>query len=240
MVLGSTHDRRLFFVRRATSGAHMDLSALKYDDKGLVTVVAVDRATGEVRMVAHATKEALSLTLSERVAWFFSRSKGRLWKKGEESGNVLSVSDVLYDCDGDALVYLVDPKGPSCHTGEESCFFRSADALDGAPSVRPLPTFFALEEVLRDRARSTGEKSYTRSLLDGGAEKIGKKIREEGGELADALLNESDERVVSEAADVLYHAMVGLLLRGIPLRHVALELARRFGTSGHSEKAKRG
>lgn len=217
----------------------MDLSALKYDDKGLVTVVAVDRATGEVRMVAHATKEALALTLSERVAWFFSRSKGRLWKKGEESGNVLSVSDVLYDCDGDALVYLVDPQGPSCHTGAESCFFRSADALEDTKSVRPLPTFFALEEVLRARAGSTGEKSYTRSLLDGGAEKIGKKIREEGGELADALLNESDERVVSEAADVLYHAMVGLLLRGIPLRSVAVELARRFGTSGHVEKAQR-
>lgn len=214
----------------------MDLSALKFDDKGLVTVVAVDRATGEVRMVAHATTEAIERTVSERAAWFFSRSRSRLWKKGEESGHVLLVEEVLIDCDGDAVVYLVEPHGPSCHTGAESCFFRG----EQGEAQRPLPTLFALEGVLASRASSTAEKSYTRSLLDGGAPKIGKKIREEAGELADAIAQESDERVVSEAADVLYHAMVGLLSRGIPLRRVALELARRFGTSGHTEKASRG
>lgn len=214
----------------------MDRPALKFDAQGLVTVVAVDRCTGEVRMVAHATAEALARTEAERVAWFFSRSRQRLWKKGEESGNVLAVTGVLIDCDGDAVVYLVDPAGPSCHTGAESCFFRT---LDGE-AARPLPTFFSLETALAERASSTAIKSYTRSLLDGGAEKIGAKIREEAGELAAAIASESDERVVSEAADVVYHAMVGLLSRQIPLRAVALELARRFGTSGHAEKAARG
>jgi phosphoribosyl-ATP pyrophosphohydrolase/phosphoribosyl-AMP cyclohydrolase len=215
----------------------MQLEELKYDAQGLVTVVAVDRCSGEVRMVAHANREAIERTQAERIAHFFSRSRQRLWKKGEESGNTLAVQQVLIDCDGDAILYLVDPAGPSCHTGTESCFFRS---LDGSSErERPLPTFFALEGVIESRASSSADKSYTRSLLDGGAEKIGGKIREEAGELADALASESDERVISEAADLFFHALVGLRHRGIALRQVAVELARRFGTSGHSEKASR-
>jgi phosphoribosyl-AMP cyclohydrolase / phosphoribosyl-ATP pyrophosphohydrolase len=231
---GWGRNRRHFLWCACYVGA-MDRPALKFDAQGLVTVVAVDRCTGEVRMVAHATREALERTAAERVAWFFSRSRQRLWKKGEESGHVLAVHQVLIDCDGDAVVYLVDPAGPTCHTGAETCFFRT---LDGE-ATRPLPTLFALETTLAERAASTAGKSYTRSLLDGGAEKIGAKIREEAGELASAIASESDERVTSEAADVIYHAMVGLLSRGIPLRSVAAELARRSGTSGHAEKAAR-
>jgi len=215
----------------------MQLAELKYDTQGLVTVVAVARSTEEVRMLAHANQEALELTLTQHVAHFFSRSRQRLWKKGEESGNTLAVHQVLIDCDGDAVVYLVDPAGPSCHTGAESCFFRS---LDGSlTQERPLPTLFGLEAVIQSRASSSATKSYTRSLLDGGAGKIGGKIREEAGELADALASESDDRVVSEAADLFFHALVGLVHRKIPMRQVALELALLFGTSGHTEKASR-
>ncbi len=215
----------------------MERPALKLDERGLVTVVAIDRQTGEVRMLAHANEEALEATRMQGVAHFFSRSRQRLWKKGEESGNTLAVQEVLVDCDGDAVLYLVDPAGPSCHTGAESCFYRS---LDGASAdARPLSTFFRLEEVIASRASSSAEKSYTRSLLDGGAAKIGSKIREEAGELADALASESDERVVSEAADLIFHALVGLRHRQIGLRRIAVELARRFGTSGHAEKAAR-
>jgi phosphoribosyl-ATP pyrophosphohydrolase/phosphoribosyl-AMP cyclohydrolase len=213
----------------------MDLSALKLDSAGLVTVVAIDRHTGEVRMLAHASREALERTLAEKTAWFFSRSRSRLWKKGEESGNVLAVSEVLLDCDADAVVYLVEPTGPSCHTGAESCFFQST----AGTAQRPLPTLFRLETVLAERARSSGERSYTKSLLDAGAPKIGAKIREEADEVARAIEGESDDRVVSEAADVVYHLLVGLLHRGVPLRRVAAELFRRFGTSGHVEKASR-
>jgi phosphoribosyl-ATP pyrophosphohydrolase/phosphoribosyl-AMP cyclohydrolase len=213
----------------------MDLSALKFDSSGLVTVVAIDRHTGEVRMLAHASREAIERTLADKTAWFFSRSRARLWKKGEESGNVLEVSEVLVDCDADAVVYLVEPLGPSCHTGAESCFFRST----AGNAERPLPTLFRLETVLAERARSSAERSYTRSLLDAGAPKIGAKIREEADEVARAIEGESDDRVVSEAADVVYHLLVGLLHRGVPLRRVAAELFRRFGTSGHVEKARR-
>ena len=224
------------------------LDDLKWDAAGLVTVVALDRHDGDVRMVAHANREAVERTLETRTGWFWSRSRGALWQKGESSGHVLHVHEVWADCDGDALVYLVDPIGPSCHTGATSCFFRKLDvsldterdaAREPSSDDRALPTLARLGATLAARAKSDGDKSYTKNLLEKGAPKIGDKLREEAGELADALASESDERVVSEAADVLYHVMVGLQLRGLALHDVAAELARRFGTSGHEEKAAR-
>ncbi len=212
---------------------------LKWDAAGLVTVVVQDRHTGEIRMVAHADRAALAKTIESGDAWFWSRSRSALWRKGETSGHVLRVAEVWVDCDGDAVLYLVDPEGPSCHTGATTCFFRRLDAAAADEQDPAAPTLLRLERTLAERAKSSGAKSYTRSLLDGGAPKIGEKIREEAGELADALAREADERVTSEAGDVLYHAMVGLLFRGLGLRSVAAELARRFGRSGHDEKASR-
>lgn len=214
------------------------LDTLKWNDAGLVTVVALDRHDGEVRMVAHATREALERTLASGTAWFWSRSRGALWQKGESSGNVLRVSEVWADCDGDALVYLVEAAGPTCHTGAETCFFRRLDA-EASASDRALPSLARLGVTIAARAKGDAAKSYTKSLLDGGAPKIGEKLREEADELAVALANESDARVVSEAADLLFHTLVGLELRGLGLSDVAAELARRFGTSGHTEKAAR-
>ncbi len=213
---------------------------LKWDAAGLVTVVVQDRHTGEVRMVAHADAAAIGKTLETHQAWFYSRSRASLWRKGETSGNVLDVAEVWVDCDGDAVLYLVDPAGPSCHTGAESCFFRRLDAGGAGAGEEPAaPTFVRLERTLAKRATSEGAKSYTRSLLDAGAPKIGAKVEEEAGELARALAAESAERVISEHADLTYHALVGLLFRGLGLRAVAGELARRFGRSGHDEKASR-
>ncbi|MCA9610363.1 MAG: bifunctional phosphoribosyl-AMP cyclohydrolase/phosphoribosyl-ATP diphosphatase HisIE [Myxococcales bacterium] len=214
----------------------MTLPELKLDGQGLLTVVAQDHRTGEVRMVAHATPEALEQTLATGRATFYSRSRQKLWVKGEESGHVLAVREVWIDCDADCVVYLVVPAGPSCHTGAPSCFFRRLDADDEA---RALPVLMRLEAELERRRGDTAAKSYTKSLLDEGPRKIGAKIREEAGELADAIAEETDARVVSEMADLLYHAMVGLLHRGIPLADVEDELARRFGVSGHDEKASR-
>lgn len=214
----------------------MDVPSLAYDSRGLVTVVVQDRLTGEVRMVAHASEEAIARTLESGEGWFWSRSRGALWKKGESSGHVLRVHAVWADCDRDAVVYLVDPAGPTCHTGAESCFF---DRAIGPSASRAVPFVIALEEALGARTSSSGEASYTRSLLDRGAPKIHEKLVEEAGELGRALEGESDERVISEAADVLYHLMVGLLHRRIPVRAVLGELARRFGVSGHAEKASR-
>ncbi len=210
---------------------------LAFDGAGLVTVVVQSRFGGEVRMVAHANREAVELTLSTGLAHFFSRSRQSLWKKGESSGNTLAVAEVWVDCDRDALIYLADARGPSCHTGERTCFF---ERLAGATEGHAGPTLFRLGRTLEAR-RDAGseEKSYTRKLLNAGPPKIADKVREEASELAVALTEESDERVVSEAADVLYHVMVGLLARGLTLEDVERELARRFGTSGIDEKASR-
>jgi len=218
----------------------MDIVDLKYDAAGRVLVVVQDERTGEVRMVAWADAEALRRTVESGEAWFFSRSRNALWKKGESSGNTLAVSEVWADCDRDALLYRVTPRGPSCHEGTRSCFTRrlGAPAMEGEADAAP--TLLRLTDTLAQRARADGSTSYTRSLLDGGPAKIGAKLREEAGELADAIADESDERVVSEAADVLYHAMVGLLSRGLDLAAVASELGRRFHRSGHAEKAARG
>ncbi len=220
----------------------MDLSWLKLDANGLVTVVAQDRMTGVVRMVAHANQAAVEATVQTRIAHFFSRSRQKLWKKGEESGHVLHVQEVWVDCDADCLIYMVDPDGPSCHTGRQACFFVQLDehgVRHERVSEHAGPTFDRLWHALEARRDQSGDKSYTRSLLDKGAPKIAEKLREEGDELARAVESEDQERVVSEAADVIYHTLVGLLFRRVTLRDVASELARRFGVSGHDEKAAR-
>ncbi|MCC6644509.1 MAG: bifunctional phosphoribosyl-AMP cyclohydrolase/phosphoribosyl-ATP diphosphatase HisIE [Polyangiaceae bacterium] len=217
------------------------MSHVVFDERGLVVAVAQDAHTGEVRMVAWMNREALRRTLETGRATFFSRSRQALWTKGEESGNVLVVTRVGVDCDGDTLLLLVEPAGPSCHTGRPSCFFR-APRPDGGVDEAPIdlsPSLVSLERDVEARAGSTGERSYTRSLLDGGAARVGAKVREEADELARALDAESDERVLSEAADLLYHVVVGLRLRGLSFAAVARVLARRRGVSGHDEKRAR-
>jgi phosphoribosyl-ATP pyrophosphohydrolase/phosphoribosyl-AMP cyclohydrolase len=220
----------------------MGLDALKFGSDGLITVVIQDRLTGELRMVGYANEVALQRTLDTGECWFWSRSRSALWRKGESSGHVLHVREVWTDCDGDAVVYMVDPEGPTCHTGRTACFFRVLER-DGTPredershAQAALPRLWS---ELVARAESSAERSYTRKLLDGGPEAIGAKLREEADELARAVQGESHERVVSEAADVLYHLLVGLLSRGATLAEVESELARRSGTSGLDEKRSR-
>jgi phosphoribosyl-ATP pyrophosphohydrolase/phosphoribosyl-AMP cyclohydrolase len=218
----------------------VDHPNITFDSNGLVTAVVQDRATGEVRMVAWMNSDALEQTLATGLATFYSRSRQKLWVKGETSGHRLRVASVMADCDADTLLLLVDPEGASCHTGRPSCFFRRVtDAGLGEPERRALPYLFELEETVAERAAATAEKSYTKSLLDGGAAKINGKLEEEAGELARAIAGESDERVASEAADVLYHLLVGLRLRRVPLRAVVEKLLERSKQSGHAEKAAR-
>jgi phosphoribosyl-ATP pyrophosphohydrolase/phosphoribosyl-AMP cyclohydrolase len=231
----------------------ISLDSLKFNEQGLIPAIAQDRLTGEVRMMAWMDRSAVEQTLRTRKATFFSRSRGRAWVKGEESGNVLVVHELLADCDADTLLVLCDPAGPSCHTGQDNCFFQPvqvgavAEAAAAEPGAAPpiadepgKPFVDRLEALLEARKSSSGEKSYTRSLFDGGPAKVGAKIREEAGEVSDAIAGESDERVTSEAADVFYHLLVGLRLRGVSFRSVLTVLAGRFGTGGHVEKASRG
>jgi phosphoribosyl-ATP pyrophosphohydrolase/phosphoribosyl-AMP cyclohydrolase len=214
---------------------------LKFNEQGLIPALAQDRFDGQVRMVAWMNREALERTLQTGNATFFSRSRGSLWVKGETSGNLLRVHSVTADCDADVLLLLVEPAGPSCHTGRPSCFFRrveSGGTLVDEP-FEQTPFLGELERTVRERQTSTSEKSYTRALLDGGVPKIAAKIQEEAGELVAALADESDDRVLSEAADLLFHVLVGLRARGLDLRAVTEKLAARTSQSGHAEKAAR-
>jgi phosphoribosyl-ATP pyrophosphohydrolase/phosphoribosyl-AMP cyclohydrolase len=220
----------------------MGLDDLKWDRDGLVTVVVQDAWTGEVRMLAHANRAALVATFETGYAHFYSRSRQSLWCKGESSGHKLQVQKVWVDCDADALIYLADAAGPSCHTLRETCFFTRLDGPNAAveePKQHAQSALPALWQELVARRAAAAEKSYTRSLLDAGAERICAKIEEEANELSRAIQGEDDKRVVSEAADVMYHMLVGLLSRGVTLTDLEKELARRSGVSGLVEKASR-
>jgi len=213
---------------------------LAYGADGLISVIVQDRLTGQVRMLAHMTPEALAETLRTGMATFFSRSRQGLWVKGETSGNGLRVHAVVADCDADALLLLVDPLGPTCHTGSPSCFFRRVDESGAAEEgVDAAPFLEELERAIEARKTSDAKTSYTKSLLDGGPEAIGAKLAEEAAELARAIACESEARVASEAADLVYHLLVGLASRGVRLRDVVAALAARAGVSGHAEKAGR-
>jgi phosphoribosyl-ATP pyrophosphohydrolase/phosphoribosyl-AMP cyclohydrolase len=210
-----------------------------YDERGLVPCIVQDAERGAVLMLAWMNAEALRLTRETGVVHFWSRSRQALWKKGETSGNTLALVELRIDCDTDAILVRATPAGPTCHTGATTCFFHRDDGPDddGVPAVTILEQLDRTLQARRDS--STGETSYTKSLLDKGMPKILEKIAEESGELAAELPAGSDERVVSETADLLFHVMVGLTARGIPVERVLAELARRFGTSGHTEKASR-
>lgn len=206
-------------------------------------MIVQDHLTGEIRMFAHATIEALRATIESGRATFWSRSRNELWEKGQTSGNTLKVQRVLVDCDDDCLVYSVEPTGATCHTGAASCFFQTMDATGATHPRGALPqTMIArLEAEMEARRGSNASKSYTKSLLDAGAEKIGAKVREEADEFARAVAGEADDRVTSEAADVVYHLLVGLKSRNLEWRDVLAVLEARAATklSGHEEKAAR-
>jgi len=189
-------------------------------------------------MLAWMNAEALRLTRETGRVHFWSRSRQALWQKGETSGNTLDVVEIRLDCDLDAVLVRATPAGPTCHTGATSCFFHrdDGDDDDGVPAVTVLEQ---LARVLEQRKISSSEKSYTKSLLDAGMPKILAKISEEHDELAAELPAGDDAKVIHETADLIFHVMVGLTARDIPIERVLGELARRFGTSGHAEKASR-
>ncbi len=196
---------------------------LNYDARGLVPVVIQDWRTGEVLTLAYANAEAVARTRETGELHLWSRSRDELWHKGATSGNTQAVKALRVDCDGDALLALVEPAGPACHTGQRTCFF-TGDLEPPAPH-EVLP---ALERTLADRQRERPEGSYTVALLDDPAH-IGEKVEEEAEEVARAAREETDDRVDNEAADVLYHLLVLLRSRGRSLADVAEVLRERRG-----------
>ncbi len=203
----------------------IDPSKLKLDSRGLLPVVAQDVATGTVLMLAWADREAVEKTLETGDAWFWSRSRKELWRKGGTSGNVLKVEEVLQDCDADSLLYRVHPQGPACHRGTRSCFEPATGELE----------LGWLSQVLEAR-KSSGDtsSSYTAGLLAKGRPRIAQKVAEEAAETVIAALTlhddegrDPEDELVGEASDLLYHLLVLLLDCGIPPRRVAEKLAER-------------
>lgn len=202
------------------------LESLRFDERGLVPCIAQDFASGEVLTLAYANEEALRLTVETGEVHFFSRSRERIWRKGEESGHVLKLVQLRVDCDGDAIVALVEPSGPACHTGERSCFYRDLDGAEPAPAAHE--ALATLQRTLLSRAAERPQDSYTVKLLDDPA-LIGEKVEEEAEEVVRAAREESDERVAEEAADLLYHLSVLLASRSVPQSAVMEVLDGRRG-----------
>jgi len=175
-------------------------ASVQWDERGLVPAIVQDAATGAVLMLAYMDGEALAATIRTREVHFHSRSRGRLWRKGETSGNILHLVDLDLDCDADALLVRVHPAGPACHTGEVTCFGPAEDTLAAFLS--------RLAALLRERKRDLPEGSFTAELFRGGASAIAAKLREEADEAAAAYTGEGRERALAELTDLLYVALV--------------------------------
>ena len=189
---------------------------------GLVPAIVQDANTGAVLMLAYMNREALEQTLARKRAVFFSRSKQRLWEKGETTGRTLDVVDIALDCDADTLLITAHPRGPACHNGTVTCF---GDASRTA--VGDIAFLATLETVIAQRATEKPEASYTARLLDKGITKVAQKVGEEGVETALAGAAEGEDKVVEESADLLFHLLVLLRARGVPLRDVIAKLESR-------------
>lgn len=184
---------------------------------GLVPAILQHFQTGQVLMLGYMNREAYEKTRSEGVAWFYSRSKERLWMKGESSGNIQKVVDIKLDCDQDTLLIQVDPVGPTCHTGETSCFGSDYFNLS------------ILEETIADKVNNPQEGSYTKYLVDEGQDKILKKCGEEMTEVIIAAKNNDKEELINEASDLAYHLLVLLQNQGVSLAEVEAKLGERHG-----------
>jgi phosphoribosyl-AMP cyclohydrolase / phosphoribosyl-ATP pyrophosphohydrolase len=204
-----------------------ELPPLKFDSQKLIPVITQDADTGEVLMFAYATKEALEKTLSTKQAHYWSRSRNELWHKGATSGNTQEVVEIRFDCDEDAVLYRVKPNGPACHTGEQSCFYRT---IGEASQLSMGDVMGLLERVISDRLKNLPEGSYVTKLHERGVGYVAQKVVEEAGESIVAALEKKDNEFLGEAADLLFHLTVLLKERGLGLPQVAKVLEERHHT----------
>ena len=206
---------------------------VSFDEAGLVPVVAQDAGTGDVLTLAYANREALEKTLATGEAHFYSRSRGELWRKGATSGNTQRVVEVRLDCDGDALLYRVEPRGPACHTGERTCFYTTLAgegvgvAMEGPDGVALGTMVERLAGTIAQRHRDMPQESYTAGLIRRGPERLAQKVGEEAVEVVIAALRE--DRLAEETADLVYHLLVLLEERGVGTEKVAGVLRDRHG-----------
>lgn len=203
------------------------MKELKFDQNGLIPAVVQDADSGRVLMVAYMNAASLEKTLETGQTWFYSRSRRWLWHKGETSGHVQDVVRIEYDCDGDALLVQVRQKGPACHTGEPSCFHNVLQERE--EGTRPGLFFAELEAIITGRKNLRPAGSYVAGLFEKGTDKILKKVGEEAAEVIIAAKNDNRDELVYEAADLVFHLMVLLADKNVPLADISAELVRRHG-----------
>ena len=208
------------------------IEQIQFDERGLVPVVVQDFNTRQVLTLAYMSTESLKRTLETKEAWFFSRSRAKLWRKGETSGHTQRVMEMLVDCDSDALTILVEPAGPACHTGEQSCFHnelqevsRSGEIADSVSDLGAVLT--ELYALIKTRERDRPEGSYTTYLFNQGLDKILKKVGEEASETIIAAKNKDASLLAGEVSDLLYHLLVLMVAGGVQLKQVRDELIGR-------------
>jgi len=223
----------------------MDIKNLKYDNNGLIPVIVQDWKNGEVLMLAYMNEDALKKTIETGFTHFWSRSRGKLWKKGETSGNEQIVKEISYDCDNDTLLVKVEQKGVACHTGNRSCFYSKLTQVVIPSEARNLEveTFSGnvidkIYEIILDRKRNLRESSYVSSLFKSGRDKILKKIGEEASEVVIGSKNDKKEEIIYEIADLWFHTLVLLGYHDISPEDIYKELQKRFGKSGIRDEKK--
>jgi len=210
----------------------MDFSQLKFDEQGLIPAVVQDWRDASVLMLGFMNREALQKTLESKSVHFWSRSRNKLWEKGETSGHKLNLKDLFVDCDGDTVLVKAEPIGPTCHTGEKACFFTRLESNSKKTTDAWGGILERLYQTIQDRKRSPKPDSYVSSLLQGGADKVLKKVVEEAGEVVLAAKGGKKEEIIYETADLLFHTLVALGYHDIKPEEVYQELASRFGKSG--------
>lgn len=216
------------------------VDVLQFDEHGLIPAVVQDWKNGTVLMLGFMNQDAIDHTLKTGYVHFWSRKRQRLWKKGEVSGNQLQVKRVFLDCDGDTVLIKAEPMGPTCHTGSRSCFFSemSEVGISTEPESEEAngTILDRLYEMVLQRKQASNTDSYVASLLQGGDDRVLKKITEEAGEVVLAVKNHDKEEIVYEVADLLFHTIVALGHCDIPVTDIQEELSRRFGRSGLKNK----
>jgi phosphoribosyl-ATP pyrophosphohydrolase/phosphoribosyl-AMP cyclohydrolase len=200
-------------------------------EPSLLPVIVQHARSGEVLMLGYMNEEALTATRTSGFVTFYSRSRQRLWQKGETSGHTLRVVEILQDCDGDALLILAEPAGPTCHTGRPSCFFRDLSESEVNGPLPAMAILARLADRIHDRRDTDPATSYTARLLHGGIDRIGKKIGEEAAELIIAAKNGNPAEIAYELADLIYHSLVLLEQQGVTTEAVWAELTRRYQAS---------
>ena len=223
----------------------MNINTIDWEKvNNLIPVITQDSTTNKVLMLAYMNKEALELTIKTKYAHYFSRTKQRIWKKGEESGHTQKVVDTLIDCDNDTILIKVIQEGVACHTGRKSCFFTKLESNEIIEEIKidtnnTYSVIDNLYHVIQDRKNDDPKESYTSKLLNGKQNSMLKKIVEEAGEFTFAVKDNDIDEIVYEGADLVYHCMVALASKNISPDRIKQEISRRFGISGIEEKNSR-